>query len=319
MTTAGSAVPTDVTEARTYAENWVSRPALAEVVAQFGGDLDAAPRGLAARLAWLDAFSDRWDSRQGDERNLAGELDLTPAQCGATMAAAAGLGMIEAAAPTSTDYDHAVALGGMVRACVNRPAHVAHLRERGVAFGRITALGGHRPFQGDEFELAERAGLGDVNEEYAALDAGTRRAFALTEPEAAWGESSELVGGSWGVRRYRLADGTVVDVAAAPSTEPVKRRADTPDTYRWFARELADLAPGQTVLAVTTPIYLVAQHVAAIRMLVLPFGVRVETVGNDPALVPPALRQDFTPSRYLQEIRSAVRALRSLVDDLSAT
>lgn len=298
-------------------EAWVSSPGLADLVATFGGALPAGD--LSTRLTWLDEFSDRWDTRQGAERNLAGELTLTAEQDQAVARAAEALGMIDPAPPSRGTYDHLLVLGGLIRACFTRPAYASHLRASGIQFGRISALGGHRPFQGDEFALAARAGFPDLAEEYTALDAGMRAAFALDDPVDLWGEKSDQPGGTWGVRRYRLPDDTQVDVAAAPSSDPAKRRANTPDTYAWFARELAALEPGQSILAVTTPIYVPAQQAAAERMLALPYGVEVETVGHDPRLVPESLRQEFSSTKYLLEMRSAFRSMRSLVDEATGS
>ena len=62
----------------------------------------------------------------------------------------------------------------------------------------------------------------------------------------------------------------------------------------------------------TIAIYVPAQQAAALRMLALPFDVRVETIGVVPGSVLPELAQTFTPSHYLQEIRSAIRGYRAL-------
>jgi hypothetical protein len=264
-------------------------------------------------LEWLDTFSEQWDTRQGRERNQADELDLAARQIDAVYAAASALGLMGHRPPSRDSYDHALVLGGLIRACINRPSYAARLHREGVSFGRVTGLGGHRPFVGDEFDLAERAGLAGLREEYEALDAGMRRAFGMHSIVREWGETAATPGGTWGVRQYCLPDGTGVDVAAAPSSDPGSRRANTPDLYAWFANELAHLEPGQTVLAVTTPIYVPAQHAAAVRMLTLPYGVEVETVGHDLDSVPAELRQDFTPSKYLMEIRAAIRSQLALV------
>lgn len=107
-----------------------------------------------------------------------------------------------------------------------------------------------------------------------------------------------------------------VQVAAAPSSEPTKRRADTPDSYAFFAKQLAALQPGERLLMVTTPIYVPAQHAAAVRMLALPYGVEVDTVGNEPGVIPGAAVQQFSATKYLLEVRSTVRALRRLAAEL---
>jgi hypothetical protein len=103
-----------------------------------------------------------------------------------------------------------------------------------------------------------------------------------------------------------------VRVVAAPSSEPGVRRANTPDTYAWYATELAQIRPGQRLLVVTTEIYVPFQHADALRMLALPHGVQVDVVGVNPGKAHPELRQTFEPHNYLQEIRSTIRALRAL-------
>lgn len=295
---------------------WSGAEALRHLVRAFGGSENLFVRDVAARLAALDAFSDRWDTRKGAERNLATPLNLSPDQEELVLAVARALGFVESRPPQREDYDHVFVLGGLLRACLVRPAYAAELIRGGaVRTSQVTALGGHRPFRGDEFQLAEQAGVREVREEFEALDRGTRRAFGLGEPTAERGDKSELPGGTWSVRTYRTRSGLHVSVAAAPSSEPLTRRADTADTYAWFAEHLAHLKRGQSLLAVTTAIYVPAQQAAALRMLALPFHVQVETVGVVPGEVIPTLAQAFTPSNYLQEIRSAIRAYRSLLAD----
>lgn len=303
---------------------WIASPPLAALVSEFGGDsadLTAPHRTLADRFALLDSFTDRWDTRVDPvtgaqrERNEADELELTAQQQDLVLAAADAFGMRKVHPPQHTDYDHVFMLGGLIRACFNRPAYAAHLiRVGAVRTKSVVALGGHRAFRGDEPALAAAAGHPDLAEEYEALDRGTRLAFGLAEPTHVEGEESELVGGRWSVRHYAGEQGVQIIVAAAPSSLPSQRRADTADTYAWFATTLAHLSAGQRVLAVTSPIYVNQQHAAAIRRLGVPYSVEVETIGNDPALVPPALDQPFSQTKYLMEIRSTVRAFRALLD-----
>jgi hypothetical protein len=66
-------------------------------------------------------------------------------------------------------------------------------------------------------------------------------------------------------------------------------------------------------LLVTSAIYVPFQHADAIRMLSVPLGAIVDTIGVDPKTVSEGpLRQHFAPTNYLQEVRSATRALRAL-------
>ncbi|MGY1829078.1 hypothetical protein ACI8AA_01470 [Geodermatophilus sp. SYSU D01180] len=293
---------------------WSASPPLRGLVAAFGGGDECFDGDPAARLERLDEFSDRWDTRKGAERNLAAQLELTDEVEELVLAAARALGLVDPRPPRRDSYDHVFILGGLVRACLVRPVHAAQLIRSGtVRTPEVTALGGHRPFGGNEHDLARRAGVPDVAEEYEALDVGTRRAFDLQAPTAEEGEVSDLPGGTWSVRTYRTPTGLRIRVAAAPSSSPAERRANTPDTYEWFARRLARLEPGQRLLAITTAIYVPAQQAAALRMLALPFGVEVETVGVVPGDVVPELAQPFTATNYLQEIRSAIRNYRALL------
>lgn len=303
----GPDLPADLTA-------WAHDDIWAELVAGFGGDPHQLPEPTSARLGWLDTFSDRWDARHGHlERDQADALPLAQSQVELVQRAADRLGMRAPQPPRFRQYDHVLALGGLIRACFIRPAHAAHLLESGqVSTGSVIGLGGHRPFSAEEAALAAQAGLVDVDSEFTALDAGVRTAFGLGRPVAERGELVSSPGGSWSVREYRTAAGMPVTVAAAPSSEPERRRANTADSYVWMAEELARLQPGQRLLAVTTAIYVPAQHAAAVATLGLPYGVVVDTVGTDPAAIDPLWDQQFSPTRYLMEFRSAVRAMRRL-------
>ena len=309
--------------------DWIASAPLAALVAEFGtrpGDLTPAQLSdgatpLAERFAALDRFTDRWDTRvdpvtgKPRERNQADELPLTAGQEALALAAADAFGMRHVHPPRHAEYDYLFMLGGLVRACFNRPDYAGRLvKDKVITVENVVALGGHRPFVGDEPALSAAAGHPDLVDEFGALDRGTRVAFGLGEPYEVEGERSELVGGAWDVRHYRTAEGLPVTVAAAPSSDPANRRANTPDSYEWFAKKFAHVTAGQRVLAITTPIYVNQQHAAALRMLGLPYGVEVETIGADPDLAPDALKQPFSPSKYLMEIRSTVQAFRGLLD-----
>lgn len=299
---------------------WSGSEPMRALVRAFGGDDQLFVGTLDVRLRRLDSFSERWDTRRGSERNLASQLHLTADQEALVLGAAAALGLIGTRSPERANYDHLLILGGLAGSCFVRPLHASELiRTAVVRVSEVTALGAHRPLRGNEHDLAALAGVPGVTDEYEALDAGTRLAFGLSQPESEEGEVSDLPGGTWSVRRYTDPSGLLVRVAAAPSSSPAQRRANTADTYEWFARRLASLERSQTLLAVTTAVYVPAQQAAALRMLALPFGVEVETVGLTPGEVIPALAQEFTPTHYLQEIRSAIRSYGQLLAALMAS
>ena len=302
-------------------EAWLGSEPLGALVTEFGGDpaefrAGSGTPALATRLARLDAFTDRWDTRQGRERNLAAELELSPEQESLVIDAANALGL-RGDPPRHRHYDHMLMLGGLVRACVARSSYAAHLiREGEITAGEVTTLGAHRPFVGNEFEQAAELGWDGLTEEYEALDTGTRRAFELGEPEYEEGERFEDVGGTWGVKHYRTGDGLPVRVVAAPSSEPSIRRANTADSYKFFAEHVANLKPGERLLLISTAIYVLPQHVTALRILALPYGVEVDTVGGKPTMRPRMALSHYSATKYLLEVRSTVRALAQLVDAL---
>lgn len=300
---------------------WVRAPAVMDLVREFQRPDDTPmPDALDERLDWLEAFSERWDYRGGKERNLVASENFVGPQRQQIIAAARALGLMGELAPSADRYDHVLILGGLVRACFARPIYTSRLMaDARLRADTVTALGGYRELKGNEFELAAAFDAEGLTDEFDAMDAGVREAFGVSVPTGERGEYSETVGESWRVRDYAGPDGTGLRVVAAPSSEPGIRRANTPDTYAWFATELAKLEPGERVLVVTTAIYVPFQHADAVRMLALPYGVDVETVGVRPGAVDARLEQTFEPHQYLQEIRSTIRSLRFLHRELSAS
>jgi hypothetical protein len=296
---------------------WLDSAPFVALVDKFGGAGLTPGEPLASRLAKLDAFSDRWDFRKGGERYVEITTDLDADEEHLALAAATALGLVTPVAPRHRDYDHVLVLGGMVRACVLRPRRAAELLGESVSAPAVTALGAFRELGGDEPELAAAAGLAGIETEYDAMEAGMRQAFGLRMlgEERSGNDPNPFL--SWRVRTFRDREGRPIAIVAAPTTDPT-RRANTPDTYAYWARNLAKLRPGQRILLVTTTIYVPYQHVGAIGMLGLPYGVEVDTVGVDPSDARHEdLRQDFTAQKYLQELRSTIRGMRSLVDRLT--
>lgn len=289
---------------------WAHRPEIVDLVEAFSDHEVHLPDETGDRLAWLDRFSDRWDARQGKERDQAATLQLTATQEATVEAVTSSLGMRDQSLPARHHYDAILILGGLVRACFVRPAYAAQLlSDNATTTSAVVGLGGHRPFSEEEHTLATQAGHPDLADEFEALDAGLRTAFSLASPSRTAGEPSPVVGEGWAVHDYD-GHGVGVTAAAAPSREPGIRRANTADAYHWWAGQWAHLPPRSSVLAITTPLYVPAQHAAALTTLALPFDLDVETIGTPPATG--IWAQEFTATRYLMEVRSAIRSNRSL-------
>lgn len=303
-------------------EEWARSTALADLVSRSGGEVPA-DLALTELLEWLEEFSAAWDFRGGKERNLFEARSLDPAIEKAIKDDAAALGLIRGGVRPQGRYDHVLILGGLARACLARPLAAARaLAEEGVEAGAVTALGGFRELRGDEVGMVEQvapeqAGSQAVDDEFDAMDAGVRLAFGLDSPSDERGVHAKSAFGSWRVHEYTAGAGLPVFVVAAPSSEPEVRRTNTPDSYQWFATELAHLRPGQRLLLVTSDIYVPFQHADAVRVLGLPYGVQIETMGIQPGDLDPRLEQSFSADAYLQEVRSTILAFGRLLDAIA--
>jgi hypothetical protein len=293
---------------------WIRSEPLTALASAWGAvpPLNAGDREL---YQWYDELSEEyWDFRQGAERNQARRADLTLRQEDAALATATALGLVEARPPSRQDYDHVLILGGLVRACVVRPAYAARLAQEGATFGNITALGGFRPLRGDELDLATALGV-TADNEMDAMVQGTARAFALgRDPEMRRSHPSRMGNGDWAIARF--AERLDISVIAAPSSDAAVRRANTADTLVWWA-EQQDSIEKSHILLITTAIYVPYQEAGAIRTLAIPHHVTVETVGvpADIADLGPHT-QPFGPDNYLQEIRSAISGYRDLLSSV---
>lgn len=294
---------------------WASAVASSGVPASFGWRCTAAEGDvLLDQLEGLGSMY--WDFRSGRERNLARKPELRDGQVQAIADAARALGLAGTAAPGQRHYDAVVMTGGMVRAGIVKPRFARELVDAGLSFGEVVFLGAFRPFAGDEVRLARELGVGG-GDEWDAMVTGLEHAFgpvtdatldegAAINPNAAWRDLS-----------WRAGEQTV-RVVAAPSSAPDARRADTADTFRFWAGRAS--ASVRSVLVVTTPIYVPYQAAVAVRTLGLEAGLSVETVAvsataNDLG----EQTQVFEPQHQLQELLSAIRGVRALRNDLVAS
>jgi hypothetical protein len=210
-------------------------------------------------------------------------------------------------------YSHVLILGGLVRACLLRPRYAAELIDGGLETGTVAALTAYRPLGGNENDLIEELGLSGKTNEMEVMEAGLTAAFNLGEPVGEYRQNT--VNSRFGTALVRTwnTGRIVVQLIVAPSPAPSVRRANTADTYTYWADSCARVSPSDAILVVTSSIYLPYQHSDAVRMLALPHGCSVETVGinlADERLG--VLRQSFSATNYLQEIRSAIRGIGAL-------
>jgi len=300
--------PADVARA---VSAWCGGPALARLASPF----DAAAAGATTpedRLARLEAVAARhWDLRGGRERH---HLDAGPGHLDdLVLAAGAELGLLGERPPLRDRYDWVLVLGGLLRACLVRPRHLALLHGQGLRAGQVVGLGAFRPLSGSELPMVAPFGLA-VADEFGCLVEGMHRALRPRGPGSTERGADDDVRRRWRVDRWALADRTPVAAVAAPSGDPLRRRANTADGYAFWLERFHPAA-GETVLVITNPIYVPYQGAVAARLLGLGHGLAVETIGAGAAAGDLGGRTPgFSPRHYLQEIAASVTAMRALRD-----
>jgi len=291
---------------RGFIGNWIEQPALRRIVETEGGQWPSG--SLEQRVDALHDFSARWDFRGGAER-----LDISASSQGhdeSLLADAAELGMTAAAHPTDDRYDHALVLGGTALASVYRLRRLFELREDGLEIGCTAVLTALREIGEPELRLVrERAEIA------AMLEPSPRTEFdVMTQAvELFSGSSAEVEhtaneNPNLASAMARLGD---VLVLAAPSADP-NRRANSRDNYDAY---IGQIGPADSVLVVTSSIYLPYQFFVALQALGWKQPRTIEAVGFPPDWMQGILTG---PQNVLQEIRSALFGARNTLRALAA-
>lgn len=300
-----ASVPKVVAAAKLKEEirSWVSVDELWDLVEAF----DATPvdrSNLEAVLARIDDVAARyWDFRQGQERQML-QLTLSSDVFALVNRVAGRFGLFRRTVEPRGFYDEILVLGGTVRACYSRMALARSLLQSSVRCPAMTALAGFRPLQPDEVALARDLLGTAVRTELEALVATAKVLHGADDsPIRELSDEEETV----------VVDApTRVSVLGARGSEG---RARTEDTYRaWAHRSPWNVTAPRRVLVVTSQIYVPYQHLEAIRVLAMPSHWYVHTVGSEPGeFLPSNAAPALQPAHYMQEVRSTVHAMRSLM------
>lgn len=315
---------------------WTSSTALAALVEMFDASVPRTD-SLSERLTWLDEFSARWDFRRmareraqakastsqdagGAARWELLDSGLDPSQERRVLELASALGLVDNHQPERSRVDFLLILGGarlsnllrpryaseLIAADLVKPAHIVILGgSRPVMDGERDATDSYAPGAATEFDLLTTAAAAEFG-----FDPEAREEQAHRDPQNA--NASWRV---WDVPATETAAGAAVIAVEAPSPEPDARRANTADSYAFFADRFR-LRPGAACLLVTSQIYVPYQHLEGVRSLALPFELELETAGF-PADWEAELQGMQGPVNYLQETRSTIQAARRLGDALN--
>jgi hypothetical protein len=254
----------------------------------------------ADRLTWLKGFTnEHLDFREGKERQQVEATELSPEQQSAIMATATELGMQGTTEAQKNHYAFVTVLGGANQSNLLRVRHAKAQMERGVTAPYMVLLGSARKLSDAEkknvINYAPQA-----ETEFDLLNAALEHEFGVNandEHVIDMHKPGNLdATDAWKVRSYSLPNGTEVLSVSAPLNEGTGR-PNTADTYRFMNEVVGrDMLEGQDVLNVTTDLYAPFQEPDALRLLGLPSGAIIETIGYGGI--------DRPASMYGQEINS---------------
>jgi hypothetical protein len=290
---------------RDFIAGWVGHPALRRIVEADGGTWPSG--ALDDQVEALHEFSRRWDFRGGAERldMGSGRLQIDARRL---FADAAELGLTAAQTPSQSKYDHGLVLGGTALASIYRLRRLYQLREDGIEVDNVAVLTALREVGEPELELVR------TRREIAHIVNGATTEFdVMTAATEAYSHSSARIEHKAHANPHLAAARAQVGnaiVLAAPSGDP-GRRANTRDNYDVYSREVG---PTDSVLIVTSSIYLPYQFFIALQALGWDQPRAIEAVGFPPEWMDGVL---VGPSNVLQELRSALFGARNTLHALA--
>lgn len=299
-------------------ECWLNSPELTALVTAFGGEIPG-DLDVTERAKWLLMFSDNWDYRQKQKtkdaktgeaaRWLVNNETITPKQEKVVLENVEKLGLKGISEPLLEQYDYIVALGGARMSCLFRPEYVKEvINKRGFSPKAVVMLSGMRPVLESERMATDTYAPG-AETEFDLINAGSEQIFGLQGEYTEERYCSVNPNSSWAVRKYTdlKYDFPVLSVSG-PSSEPDKRRANSADTFCFFA-EKQQIQPESKVLLITSQIYVPYQQMEAIRTWAIPNNLYVETVGFPTEWNDSKQQGMMLAANYLQEVRSTIQAI----------
>lgn len=301
----------DPSSVAAWVEDWLDSPEMGELFSLFGHQIGSS--GLRNRLHEAEEITrEIFDFRQGGERWEARKTDFAPRVTTVVDALVSRI-FREPTTDSATGIDavdHALVLGGRINSCILRGELLAKLVAEGLPVGTVWGLGSRREAIADERAVAERLGLGSIDDELDAMAAALRYSMRISGPDTSKVGSAQPSE----VRRIAVDPMPVIGLAAAPG--PGKHRATTSDTYRFF-RDTAKVEAGQHLLIVTSAIHAPFQHAQAIAELGIPTSATITSVGAHIGTSRESdVRHEWTTAEWLQEIRSAIWSMKNMYDSL---
>lgn len=294
---------------------WVDSQPLEEMVGLFGKSMPKTV-SLEEKVAWLNDFAaDEWDYRKkqsnGGERWTVVEDEAVLKNGDKILECVTELGLVGIEQPICSP-DYILPLGGANYSNLARPQLARQVVDECSLKGKsIVALSGKRPIS-----EAELPAIGEyapsAKTEYDAMCTGLEKSFDLEGSDySEKNDTNENINLESSIRKYTnmyMENG--IYSLAAPSSEPLKRRANSRDTFEWFLKQF-EIKPGEKLLLVTTAIYVPFQLLRFID-LAIEEGFCVDCIGVPRNGNKQNAFNQYT--NYCQETKSVINAIKSLTD-----
>lgn len=301
---------------------WLSKESLNKLVEIFGGSMPKN-QSLKYLAKWLLEFSNCWDFRSKQKKaydNKVGEgvrwlvtsNDLSDEQKQVVLFAAVELGLTNNSEPENYHYDYVWALGGARLSCLLRCRLAKSVIETKQSKCKaIVLLTSMRSVADSEREATDTYAR-EAKTEFDLFCASAKLEFCVDDGfiEERYDDPKNS-NSSWAVRIYPLENYDII-IVAAPSSEPLNRRANSTDTYNFFAKKFL-LKDNESILLTTSQIYVPYQHLEAIRSVAIPYNVNLDTIGY-PTEWGTTLQSMIEPANYLQEIRSTIQSINHFLE-----
>lgn len=307
-------------------EQWLTSRELGQIVETFGGRIPRK-KNTVDLAKWLLDFSDIWDYRRkqreakdsgtGEAARWLINNDVVSAkQESIVLNNSEKLGLKGIAEPFLRQYDYIIALGGARMSCLFRPQWVWELIQRkGYSPRAAVMLSGMRPVSDSERAATDTYAPGAATE-FDLINAGAEKVFGLETEYTEERYHSSNQNNSWAIRRYETSKYSFPILSVSgPSSQPEIRRANSADTFRFFA-ERQQIPSESRVMLVTSQIYVPYQQLEAIRTWAIPNNVYIETVGFPAEWNDTKQQGMMTAANYLQEIRSTIQAANRYLDSV---
>ena len=317
--------------------SWIFSDELNEVIRLFDGN-PPSDADTKEYIHWLSDFSTIWDYRGSNNDNTPSSKRLKERWqiegdsyntnvSEAVVNAAINLGLKKHRSPSRRKYDVCLILGGARYSCLYRSRYADELKKNGYIIDKIAGLTCMRKVADIERTATNTYAVGAKTEydlmQSALMNVFNVNTFIIEDSHKSLGidcngdmqYEDDALNEAWCVSR--AVNNKSIMLFSAPSSDPEKRRANSADTFNYWAG-YEKINSGINILLITSQIYVPYQQIEAVRLLGIPYNVSIETVGYPDEYVCEDTQNKGT-AYYLQEIRSTILSMEKLIEYIKKT